>query len=1170
MKCPACGFQNLEEARFCNRCGKKLDRGCPACGQVNPPGSKFCHACGAGLIKTPGPPPIDFTEPQSYTPKHLADKILTTRSAIEGERKLVTVMFADVAGFTALAEKLDPEEVHRIMDGCCRILVDEIHRVEGTVGEFRGDGVMALFGAPIAHEDHAQRACHAALAIQQALVPYGEEMKKKHGIDFRMRIGLNSGLVVVGSIGDDLRMDYTAMGDTTNLAARMETAAEPGGVLVSEVTYRIVRDYFWFRPLGSIQVKGKETPQLAYELLRSTQIETRLEASVARGLKELVGRDDELGALTLAFEKAKRGEAQVVDMVGEAGIGKSRLAYEFQKSLGEEAFFLTGACVHYGRNMNFLPVVDVVRAAFSIEEGMTEEEVKGRIVVRATDSLSPMIPFFQSLLSLKADDPRFTMLNPEGRKFGTFEAVKNLLLAVSREKPLVVFLEDVHWIDKISEELFAFFSRCILGHPVLMLSAYRPEGSPQWAQGVHYQRLSLKTLGSKLSIRLVRNLVGGLPLATDLEKKIVAKTGGNPFFVEEVVRELFDRGDIRKQGDHYVCDQPIDNLVIPNSVQGVLSARMDRLNEDLKRTMQVASVIGRDFAFRLLKSIMELGDELRTHLTNLVGLEVLYEKSLYPELEYIFKHALTQEVAYESLLKQRRREVHGRIAQAIEELYADNLSQHCELLAHHWELSAEPSRSIEYLVQAGEKSNSTQAAASAVDFFSRALNQMQKSDGPADHRSMIRVRSGRAVALHGIGSIEKSFSDYQEAVGIARQIGDKQAELGCLCQIPVLIYNSTMEGTMPRICDEGLALARALGDKGAEARILTSFTHWRYVWQRSNEFARMYEALSLAIESGQPSAIGYVRGMLTLDERWAGNPGRALEHSEGLIELFRSLFNIFLGSAVAFLRGWSLTDVGRYREAILLLREWAGILEQNGVYVHLGRCWNGLGWAYAEIYDFQTALNFNTRALSNVLALKDKSPAIIYAALEMQGQCEVNLMENNFDLGKVDEAWEHIVRFERESARPEYDMLRDRWSSRMKDLKAAILLGRGDLDAAEGLARECLEVGRQRGYQKYVGKAQSLLGRVMTERGAYDKAEDNLRSAQAVLEKVGNPKQIWITEGHLAKLYEKINRHDLAREHRQAAAKVVQKTTDGLSDHQLREGFLNALPVREILIRAEQ
>jgi len=1011
MKCPACGFQNLEEARFCNRCGKKLDRGCPACGQVNPPGSKFCHACGAGLIKTPGPPPIDFTEPQSYTPKHLADKILTTRSAIEGERKLVTVMFADVAGFTALAEKLDPEEVHRIMDGCCRILVDEIHRVEGTVGEFRGDGVMALFGTPIAHEDHAQRACHAALAIQQALVPYGEEMKKKHGIDFRMRIGLNSGLVVVGSIGDDLRMDYTAMGDTTNLAARMETAAEPGGVLVSEDTYRIVRDYFWFRPLGSIQVKGKETPQLAYELLRSTQIETRLEASVARGLKELVGRDDELGALTLAFEKAKRGEAQVVDMVGEAGIGKSRLAYEFQKSLGEEAFFLTGACVHYGRNMNFLPVVDVVRAAFSIEEGMTEEEVKGRIVVRATDSLSPMIPFFQSLLSLKADDPRFTMLNPEGRKFGTFEAVKNLLLAVSREKPLVVFLEDVHWIDKISEELFAFFSRCILGHPVLMLSAYRPEGSPQWAQGVHYQRLSLKTLGSKLSIRLVRNLVGGLPLATDLEKKIVAKTGGNPFFVEEVVRELFDRGDIRKQGDHYVCDQPIDNLVIPNSVQGVLSARMDRLNEDLKRTMQVASVIG---------------------------------------------------------------------------------------------------------------------------------------------------------------SIEKSFSDYQEAVGIARQIGDKQAELGCLCQIPVLIYNSTMEGTMPRICDEGLALARALGDKGAEARILTSFTHWRYVWQRSNEFARMYEALSLAIESGQPSAIGYVRGMLTLDERWAGNPGRALEHSEGLIELFRSLFNIFLGSAVAFLRGWSLTDVGRYREAILLLREWAGILEQNGVYVHLGRCWNGLGWAYAEIYDFQTALNFNTRALSNVLALKDKSPAIIYAALEMQGQCEVNLMENNFDLGKVDEAWEHIVRFERESARPEYDMLRDRWSSRMKDLKAAILLGRGDLDAAEGLARECLEVGRQRGYQKYVGKAQSLLGRVMTERGAYDKAEDNLRSAQAVLEKVGNPKQIWITEGHLAKLYEKINRHDLAREHRQAAAKVVQKTTDGLSDHQLREGFLNALPVREILIRAEQ
>ena len=443
--------------------------------------------------------------------------------------------------------------------------------------------------------------------VQKVLTSYGEKLKRQHGVDFKVRIGLNSGAVVVGAIGDDLRMDYTAQGDTANLAARMETNAEPGKVLVSENTYRLAKDFFTFKPMGKMQLKGKQEPQEAYELLKPTDIETRIEASVARGLKELVGRDDELEAIFRAFGKARQGQAQVVDIVGEAGIGKSRLAYEFEKAIGHEATFLTGACVHYGRNMNFLPVIDVVRAAFGIEGGMTEEEVTNRIVARATDGLCLMIPFYRNLLSLKADDPGFKMLDAEGRKYGTFEAVKNLLLAISMEKPLVVFLEDVHWIDKISEELFAFFSRCILDHPILMLSAYRPEGSPPWAQGAHYQRLGVETLSSSSSIRLVRNMVGGLPLDPDLEKKIVAKTGGNPFFVEEIVRDLLDRRELVKGEDRYVSSRPIDQLEIPDTIQGVLSGRMDRLSEDLKRTMQVASVIGRDFAFRLLKSIMALG-----------------------------------------------------------------------------------------------------------------------------------------------------------------------------------------------------------------------------------------------------------------------------------------------------------------------------------------------------------------------------------------------------------------------------------------------------------------------------------------------------------------------------------------------------------------------------------
>jgi len=661
MLCPKCQFDNREGARFCKECGEKLELSCPKCNALITPDSKFCDECGHDLSKPKITPPVHYSEPKSYTPRFLADKILTTRSSIEGERKLVTVLFADVANYTSISEKIDPEEVHQMMDGCFKILMDEIHRYEGTINQFTGDGVMALFGAPLAHEDHARRACTAALSIQKAMGEYGEKIKKKTGTDFKMRIGLNSGPVIVGSIGDDLRMDYTAVGDTTNLAARIQQNAYPGEVWVGQETRNIVRDYFLDKPVGEIQLKGKSRLQTTYCMIAERPgVRTRFEAALMRGVTEFVGRGPEMQALQAAFKKSKSGEAQIVDVVGEAGVGKSRLVYEFRESLGDAATFLTGNCIHYGRNISFLPVVDVVKGAFGIAEGMTEEDVLRHIEEKATDHLVSMIPFYRNLLSLKVEDPILDLLDSEGRKFGTFEAVKDLLFKISEKKPLVLFLDDIHWMDKISEELFTYISRSFVKSRILMIATYRPEGAPTWAQGAHYQRLGLETLSAKSSIRLVRNILGGVALEPDLEKKLTERASGNPFFVEETIRELFDRGDLVRKGDTYVSVKPIDKLEVPSTIQGVLAARMDRLSEDLKKTIQVASVIGKDFAFRILKNTMELGDELRAHLTNLVGLEILYEKVLYPELEYIFKHALTQEVAYESLLKQRRKELHGR------------------------------------------------------------------------------------------------------------------------------------------------------------------------------------------------------------------------------------------------------------------------------------------------------------------------------------------------------------------------------------------------------------------------------------------------------------------------------------------------------------------------------
>ncbi len=415
MKCPNCQSDNEADALFCNECGAKLGLACSLCGKVNPPGGKFCNKCGQALGEAPRPiltPVIfDVLDPKSYTPRHLVKKILTHRSSIEGERKIVTVMFADVAGFTSFSEKLDPEDVHRIMDGCCRILVDEIHRFEGTIGEFRGDGVMALFGAPIAHEDHTQRACHAALAIQQALVSYNEEVQGRYGMDFKMRIGLNSGSVVVGSIGDDLRMDYTAMGDTANLAARMESNAQPGTILASKNIYRLVKEYFEFQPLGEIQIKGKEGSVEAYQLLRPSQVQTGIAASTAKGLTRFMGRSREMEILIEAFDKVRSGEGQVVGIVGEAGVGKSRLLLEFRNLLSKDScWYFEGRCLHYGGTMPYLPILDVLRTFLEVKEGEQESVVRDKLkenILGLDENLRYIIPPIQELLSLQVDDEAF-------------------------------------------------------------------------------------------------------------------------------------------------------------------------------------------------------------------------------------------------------------------------------------------------------------------------------------------------------------------------------------------------------------------------------------------------------------------------------------------------------------------------------------------------------------------------------------------------------------------------------------------------------------------------------------------------------------------------------------------------------------------------------------------
>jgi class 3 adenylate cyclase/tetratricopeptide (TPR) repeat protein/ribosomal protein L40E len=1171
MKCSKCQFDNPDGLVFCGKCGAKLEKVCLKCNFSNPVDFKYCGKCGNALEELQAAPPIDYSKPKSYTPKFLVDKILTTRSSIEGERKLVTVLFADVANYTAMSEKLDPEEVRQIVDGCFHILMGEIHKWEGTITQFTGDGLMAIFGAPIAHEDHAQRACYAALSIQKAMVEYGEKVRKERGLDFKMRIGLNSGPVVVGSIGDDLRMDYTAIGDTTNLAARVEQSAKPGEIWISQETRNIIRGYFKEESVGEIPLKGKAQPQHLYRLISDLpDMRTRFAVGLAKGVTDLVGRRPEMEALRSVYERVKGSEAQVVDVVGEAGVGKSRLVYEFQKVLGPDEAFLTGICVPYGRNINFLPVIDVVKGTFGIVEGMSEEEVGNRIMERAQNGLAPMIPFYRNLISLKVDDPRFNVLDPEGRKYGTFEAVKSLLLAMSEEKPLVIFLEDVHWIDKISEEFFTYFTHCIHDHKILMISAYRPEGAPPWAQGTHYQRLGLETLSFNASIRLVRNILGGLPLAPEIEKKIVEKTGGNPFFVEEIVRDLLDRGDLVKSGDQYIGNRPIDQLEIPNTIQGVLAARMDRLSEDLKQTMQVASVIGRDFAFRLLKSIMELGEELQVRLTNLVGLEILYEKALYPELEYIFKNVLTQEVAYESLLKQRRQEIHGRIARAIEELYADRLEQHYELLAYHYGRSGEAEKAIEYLMLAAEKSNQNKAAQAACEFFKQALKVVESAHISLDPEKDRRIHQGLASASVDIGDINTALENYRKAMEACQKHGMIADEMEILVGFAGTRWLTPMKPEeVIRSYEEGIARAREVGDKGAESRILSiKGFYWAGLGHWYEGHKMTVEAEAMALQTGNPQAVVLTRGMRAVAERWLGRPGKTVELTEGLVDALSKMFNLNQLSGLIFIRGLSLAEIGRIEDAFAALKHGIDLCEKFGGAVHLGRLYNTLGYCYSEIHHPEEAWKWNLKSDEIARKLMEQYPIRGLLAAEIVANANVNLMENLFDQGKTEEIWDRIKSFEEESKSPNYYRSRDRWEARLDFLASLILLQRENVDEAGARITKNLEISRREHTKKIEGRFLRLLGEMKMKRSESDNAIRSLSEAVLILKEVGNPRQLWQAHASLASVYSKLGRLSEARDQRGAATEIIHKTANGLSDRNLREGFLNAKPIQEILANA--
>src|SRR5262244_3986351 len=708
MICPRCKAENFLDSAFCDECGVRLESACPNCGEPNRRTAKFCRNCGHTLNASDGVAPSigSATQaPDTYLPKHLAEKILASRHLLEGERKQVTVLFADIKGSTRLLEGIDPEQAQKLIDPVLHVMMDAVHRYEGTVNQVLGDGIMALFGAPLAHEDHAVRACYAALAMQEEMRRHRRRLDQSEESGLQIGIGLNSGEVVVSSISNDLNVDYSALGHTTHMAARMQELAAGGTTLMTASTLRQTEGFVQVKSLGAVQVKGVSRPVEAFEVVTATTARTRVQAAAVRGLTPLVGRRREIEVFGKLMEEAGSGKGQILAIVGEPGLGKSRLVHEFTRhQLRPGWLVLEGTSVSYGKATPYFPLIEMLHRYFQIADGEGSEGIQDRVVrhiLELDPVLKDVIPPILSLLGALGDEvhpptpltqfkevvdatERYLGMDPQQRRRYTFEAIKRVLVRESQRQPLLIVFEDLHWIDSETQAFLDSFVESLPMARLVLVVDYRPEYSHSWGDKTYYRQIRVDPLQPASAEELLQYLLGSNKDLAPLKELLMHRTEGNPFFAEESVRSLVETGVLVGEKGAYRPGLRIDEIRIPNTIQNVLADRIDRLPPEEKRILQTAAVIGVIVPLSLLRAVSDLSeDDFYRCLANLQNAEFLYESNLFPELEYTFKHALTNEVAYGALVHERTVFLHAKIVTALENIVGGSLQDHIDTISQH-------------------------------------------------------------------------------------------------------------------------------------------------------------------------------------------------------------------------------------------------------------------------------------------------------------------------------------------------------------------------------------------------------------------------------------------------------------------------------------------------------
>jgi class 3 adenylate cyclase/tetratricopeptide (TPR) repeat protein len=1097
MQCPRCQHENPPQANFCLECGARFAAACAQCGTQLPAGAKFCVECGKPTGRD-GAEPARFASAQSYTPKHLAEKILTSKAALEGERKQVTVLFADLKGSMELLADRDPEEARKILDPVLAHMMDAVHRYEGTVNQVMGDGIMALFGAPLAHEDHAVRACYAALRMQESVKRYAGEVHRTEGVPIQIRVGLNSGEVVVRSIGSDLHMDYTAVGQTTHVAARLQQMSMPGSVLISPETLALAEGYIMVKPLGTRPTKGLERPLEVYELIGAATVRSRFQAATARGLTRFVGRKSELDQLHQALERARASHGQVVAVVGEPGVGKSRLYWEFSHSHRAQGWLiLESGSVSYGKATNYLPIIELLRAYFAIEHADDTRKIREKVTGKLLSldwQLEPCLSPILWLLDVPSEDEQWARLDPPQRCQRILDAVKRLLLRESQVQPLMVLFEDLHWIDSETQAALDSLVASLSAARILLLVNYRPEYRHAWGSTSYFSELRIHALPSESTAELLGALLGEHPTLQPLKPLLIERAEGNPLFLEESVRTLVETKALAGERGAYRLAQPLQSLQIPASVQAVVAARIDRLSAEDKQLLQAASVIGKDVPFALLQAIVEGSDEDQRHgLGHLIAADFLYEASLFSDLEYTFKHALTHEVAYGSLLQERRRGLHVLIVAAIERLYANRLAEQVERLAHHAVRGELWEKAVPYLRQAGAKAASRSAHREAVICFERALEALhhlpqtrERLEQAVDLRFDMR---NSLVPLGELGSIRDAL---RESETVATALGDQRR---CGWVAGYMTHYFWLTGDEERAVESSqraLALAQTVGDFGLG--VLANF-YLGVAHHAMSDYGHAIEFFTTTVASLQGELVRETFGLAGLPAVMArsllitclaerGEFGAGIALADEALQIAEEIDQPYSLISACSCVGFRSLRQGELQQAIAILERGLGLVGARNIRGLFSWTASPLGYAYALSGRLAEAVALLEKAVEHTVAMK----SMLLHSLWIGWLGEAYLRAGRtHDAARLAERALELSRDRRERGHCAYAL-------RLLG-EIASQLDRLDIEMAEGRYGEAVALATALGMRPLVAHCHLGFGKLYWRTGQREQAREHLTTA---------------------------------------------------------------------------